>query len=251
MLNIAICDDEEYFNDKIYSIVKEWFNNNEIDVNICTYKSGEAFMQSKLDRLDIAFLDISMGQMNGIDMARKIRKCNADVYIVFTTAYMEYVLKGYEVEAIRYILKDMDTFQIKLEESLSTITKKLKYPVECRQYDFIEQTKSVRLNALIYIESDLHKLKFHIQNNKENETTNGTENVADVYTLYGKLNDIESEYADRGFIRIHQSYLVNIRHIKNIKRYSVLMSDGSVLGIPKNKYKDIERKVIEYKGEMW
>lgn len=243
MLNIAICEDEAYFRDKIYTIVNEWFEHKCIEVNIDTYESGEAFIKSQTDRVDIAFLDISMEGINGIDTARKLRESNQDAYIVFITAYMEYVLKGYEVEAIRYILKDMDTFKIKLEESLAAITRKLKYPTECRQYAFIEKTKNVPLNTLIYIESNLHRLKFHIQNNREN--------AAEVYTLYGKLNDIEGEYEGRGFIRIHQSYIVNIGHIKNIKRYSVLMSDGSELGIPKNRYKEVERKVTEYKGEMW
>lgn len=243
MLNIVVCDDEEYFRNKIYKIVKKWYESKKIDINIHSYKSGELCINSESQCCDIAFLDISMEQMDGIDTAKILRKRNPNVYIVFTTAYMEYALKGYEVEAIRYILKDTHTFQIKMDECLKTITEKLKYPIEQRKYDFIEKTKYVSLNALIYIESNLHKLKFHIKNNQDNEIN--------VYTLYGKLNDIEVEYIDKGFIRIHQSYLVNIMHIKNFKRYSVLMSDGSVLDIPKNKYKDIEKKVIEYKGEMW
>lgn len=91
----------------------------------------------------------------------------------------------------------------------------------------------------MYIESNLHKLAFHIM-----------EDDMKIYTMYETLNELETKLAVNDFIRIHQSYLVNIRYIKNIVRYKLILSNGVELIIPKSRYTYVKQRFISYQGEV-
>lgn len=79
----------------------------DIPFQIDTFDSGEKLQKGSEEELfNIAFLDISMEDINGIDMARHLRKTNPQICIVFVTGYMDYALEGYKVGAFRYLLKD-------------------------------------------------------------------------------------------------------------------------------------------------
>ena len=70
------------------------------------------------------------------------------------------------------------------------------------------------------------------------------------YLLYGKLDEVEKELEDKAFLRIHQSYLVNMKHIVGINRYEALLNNGIRLKISKDRYKSVKEKFVSYKGEM-
>ena len=92
---------------------------------------------------------------------------------------------------------------------------------------------------LIYIESKLHKLQFYIMEDK-----------IKIYNLYGTLNELENELKDFHFIRIHQSYLTNLKYIRSVKCYKVLLCNNQELLIPKARYKNVKDAFISYKGEL-
>ena len=76
------------------------------------------------------------------------------------------------------------------------------------------------------------------------------ENKLNIYTLYGTLNELEKEMIDFSFLRIHQSFLVNLKHIKSVAGYKVLLSNNQELIIPKARYKDVKNAFVAYKGEL-
>lgn len=76
------------------------------------------------------------------------------------------------------------------------------------------------------------------------------EDKLNIYTLYGTLNELEKEMIDFSFLRIHQSFLVNLKHIKSITGYKVLLSNSQELIIPKARYKDVKSSFVAYKGEL-
>ena len=91
----------------------------------------------------------------------------------------------------------------------------------------------------MYIESRLHKVEFHIMENK-----------LITYTLYDTLNHLEKEMQKFDFLRIHQSFLVNLKHVKSVRNYKVILSNNQKLMIPKARYKDVKNAFIAYKGEL-
>lgn len=208
---------------------------------IDTYSSGEALVKLGIEvvRYTAVFLDINMEKIDGIKAAEKIREVSREVFIVFVTAYVNYSLEGYRLDAVRYLLKSNANFQSTVNECMNAIMEKLNYSVAKREFDFKEGTKEVSLERLLYIESNLHKLEFHIM-----------EDDMKIYTMYETLNALEDRLAANDFVRIHQSYLVNIKYIKNVVRYKVVLTNGVELVIPKARYTYVKEQFVSYQGEV-
>lgn len=124
-------------------------------------------------------------------------------------------------------------------DELDAISLNMNYVAQKKKFNFNEGTKIVALERLLYIESRLHKLEFYIMEDKLKK-----------YSIYGKLDELEKELQGNDFIRIHQSYLVNMKHIEKVSRYEALLNNGIKLEIPKARYKFVEETFVSYKGEL-
>ena len=126
-----------------------------------------------------------------------------------------------------------------LVECMDAISMNMNYVAQKKKFNFNEGAKVVALERLLYIESRLHKLEFYIMEDKLKK-----------YSIYGKLDELEKELQGNDFIRIHQSYLVNMKHIEKVSRYEALLNNGIKLEIPKARYKFVEETFVSYKGEI-
>lgn len=241
MFRIAICDDESHFRKLICEILIDYMDKKGILYEIDEFELGKDFVNLGIEILKykIVFLDINMDELDGMETAQKIREVSNDIFIVFVTAFINYTLEGYRVDAVRYILKNNVNFSELVFECMDAISMKMNYVVKRKTFNFNEGTKNMPLERLLYVESRLHKLEFYIMEDRLNK-----------YSLYGTLNDMEKELADNAFVRIHQSYLVNMRHIEKVSRYKALLSNGIELEIPKVRYKFVEEIYVSYKGEI-
>lgn len=241
MFRIAICDDESCFRKQIGKILTDYMEKNEILYEIDEFESGKDFINLGIEiaKYKVVFLDINMEELDGMKTAQKIREINSDIFIVFVTAFINYTLEGYKVDAVRYILKNNVNFSELLFECMDAIRMKMNFEVKRKRFNFNEGTKNVSLERLLYIESRLHKLEFYIMEDKLNK-----------YTMYGRLDVLEEELTEYEFLRIHQSYLVNLKHITKVSRYEAILGNGKKLKIPKVRYKVVEEKFVSYKGEV-
>ena len=241
MFRIAICDDESIFAEELKGLISGYMMEKGLVFEIDTYSSGEALVKLGIEvvRYTAVFLDINMEKIDGIMAAEKIREVSREIFIVFVTAYVNYSLEGYRLDAVRYLLKSNANFQSTVNECMDAIMDKLNYTVAIKKFDFKEGTKEVSLERLLYIESRLHKLEFHVM-----------EDDMKIYTMYETLNALEYRLAANQFVRIHQSYLVNIKYIKNVVRYKVVLTNGVELVIPKVRYTYVKEQFISYQGEV-
>lgn len=241
MFKIAICDDEKLFRRQIQKTLINYQREKDVLYEINHFASGKELIKLgiELAQYKIIFLDINMDEVDGIMAARKIREVSSDIFIVFITAFVNYTLEGYKVDAVRYILKNNVNFAESIYECMDAISVKMHYVVKRKEFGFNEGTKKVPLERLLYIESRLHKLEFYIMEDKLN-----------IYSLYGTLNDMEKKLEGNEFLRIHQSYLVNMKHIERVSRYEVLLTNGVKLEIPKARYRFVEEAFVSYKGEI-
>ena len=123
---IAICDDETIDTDYLCGLVEKWEAYAKHTVQIKTFVSAEEFLfHYEEDKVwHILLLDIEMGKINGVELAKKIRIKNKEVQIIFITGYNDYISDGYDVEALHYILKPV--YKEKLYEVLSRACERLK-----------------------------------------------------------------------------------------------------------------------------
>ncbi len=239
MIYIAICDDEKYYREQMKDLVTRYFVEHQMEYHIELFSSGKEFCARGLDiaKYDIVFLDISMNEVNGIEAAYRIREYRKDTYIVFVTGFFNYALEGYKVDAIRYIMKD--TLKASLNECLDAIFKKTEARMDQMEFKFIEAKKHVLLDKIIYIESQKHKLIFHILEAGLKE-----------YSVYNKLDNIELQLKEYRFFRIHKSYLVNMKYIEKVGSYKVTLTYGQELSIPRLRYQAVKEAFVLYKGEL-
>lgn len=235
MLKIAVCDDEKFYREKITTLLQKYLSDCQLDSTIDIFCSGEEFLSqsSNAVKYDAVFMDINMEQTDGIETAMRIRAFQSNTYIVFVTAFIKYALDGYKVNAVRYIMKD--TLDAAIPECMDAILQKM----QLRQisFSFMEGEKRLYTDNLLYVESNKHKSVFYYQ---EKQLTK--------YQIYEKLDDIEKVLEGFGFLRIHKSYLVNMRHIRRISNYIAELSTGEELPIPRIRYQLVKQEFVEYKG---
>ena len=241
MLSIAICDDDEFFREREKNLILRYMKGKNWKCKIDMYESGKKLLslKSALSQYNIFFLDVNMEDIDGIETAKRIREISKDVYIVFVTAYISYALDGYKVDAVRYLIKDNESIKKAMVECLNAIIDKMNYYEDKMTFDFQEGKTTVSLENILYIESNLHRLLFYMV---------GEDNPR--YTIYTKLDDVAKILNDKGFCRIHKSYLVKLKYIQSIERYRALLSNGKSLAISKARFIETRNKFACYRGEI-
>lgn len=240
MLKIAVCDDEGQFRKRVEEYVGDYLQKQDISFQIDEFVSGAEFLElaEQMCQYQVVFLDISMGETDGITTAEKLREYSDKVIIVFVTAYIDYSLAGYKVNAIRYLLKSSQNLEADFEECMDAVLEKVNYKEPFKRFQFREGEKEINLDSVIYIESRLHLLEFYMADSERK-----------VWTMYGILNTWEEELKPYRFLRIHQSYLVNLRYVKRIEKGYVALKNGTTLPVPRARQKEVEKEVAAYKGE--
>lgn len=239
MINVAICDEERHFCRRLEEYVSDYLKRNGMSYHIDLYHSKEEFLSLGIEMVQytVVFSDINVNKLDGIVVAKKIREISQEVFVVFVTAQEKYILEGYKVGAVRYILKDTANLRSAIEECMDAILEKLNYEIVRKRFKFREGTKEILLDRLLYIESKLHMLEFHIM-----------EDEMKIYTMYEVLDKVAEELEDSNFIRIHKSYFVNLKYIENVRRYRAKLSNGTELIIPKARYMYVKDRFAEYQG---
>ena len=205
MLSIAICDDNQENRLSLRWLMERILENRKMEHIIYEFSSGETllpWMENHHNEIDLLFLDIEMGRVNGMETARMLRANNNNtLQIVFVTGFSDYVFDGYGVDALGYLMKP--TKREQLETIISRTVTKL-----CRDAD---QTYSchngdiwyrIPQKEILYFESDRRKVNCVTQNRK--------------YSFYGKLDEVAQELSGSDFVRIHQRYLVRADAIQQI-----------------------------------
>ena len=151
------------------------------------------------------------------------------------TAFINYVLEGYKVGAVRYIMKDALDVQIK--ECMDAIIQKMQFREIT--FPFLEGDRTLYTDNILYVESRKHKCIFSCME-RENVT----------YQLYGKLDQIEIKLERYGFLRIHKSFLVNMKHVKRISNYIAVMDSGDEFPVSRLRFTKARESFVAYKGAM-
>ena len=126
MYQIAICDDEKIFTDKLAHMIKQYSNAHHHVIDLHLFQQAADFIQSSLESYDIVFLDVRFGEISGIEVAKALRAKNENAILIFVSAFIEYAIMGYSVHASAYLLKsDLDgTFESCMDEIFPQIGSK-------------------------------------------------------------------------------------------------------------------------------
>lgn len=226
-LKIGICDDNLSQVDLIQKYISQYLREHEITIYDST--NPEAFIQLLgQHELDIAFLDIDMGEVSGIDIGKHIRKHSKNTVIVFITAYDHYAVDAFEVRAFHYLLKPCTGE--KVDKLLKELLIHLKHLKETREDQFFwvkTKKESIRVNYrdIHYFEKIGHKIRIIT-----------SEDPIDYYDNFSNLAKlVDSTY----FLRCHQGYIVNIHKINSLKDKTLFLEDQVKLPVSRSYYKAV------------
>ena len=223
---IAVCDDSQADIDYITILVKEWAKDKTIQIK--TYPSAEAFMFNYAEEkdFDILLLDIEMGQMDGVTMAKAIRQDNESVQIVFITGYSEYIADGYDVAALHYLIKPVRKEQ--LWSVLDRAAERLKKNEKELLLKTADETVVMPVREIRYLDVQQNYVTVH--------------GKIDV-TVKRTLGEFERELDER-FFRLGRSYIVNLTCVRRISKTEVILADGSAIPFPRGQYDALNRAII-------
>ena len=237
MVKILICDDSPVFAARLADTVERYFMRNNLDYSVRTAKTRQEISRVDPGRFDLFFLDVEMGEENGIDLGKKIRKENPGATIVYVSAYHHYAISGYKVRAYDYILKSDPNFASSLSACLDGALAGSLSPENTLAVKADREYVDVPLREILYIEADKRKVIIHTYDNIKYET-------------YAKISDINRQLCDKGFLQIQKSYIINLKHTRKISGYRAYMDDGRVLKTTTNtdRYTQIVREFVISKG---
>lgn len=236
-IKICICDDSSEERAALNALVREWSRQSGTDVSVSEFPAAEAFWFEYEDLApDILLLDIEMPGMNGVELAKRLRKVNKLIQIIFITGYSEYIAEGYEVAALHYLLKPL-----RKEKFFAVFDKFNKMRLRRTQEEKLlfrteEGPLSLPASKIWYIEAMAHQCTLY------------TEDASHV--LCSSIGEMIKQLSNKQeFVRCHRSYLVNVRHISAIVKPELVLDDGRRIPVSRSAEKAVGKLFIEfYKG---
>ena len=225
---IAICDDSAADRQYVCDMVARWAERNGHAIRTDIFDSAEQFMfrYEEEQDYDILLLDIEMGAMDGVTMARRLRKDNDTVQIVFITGFSDYISEGYEVAALHYLMKPVK--EDKLFHVLSRAVEKLKKNERILTFDSGGEMTRIPVYQIRYADVFGNYVTIHAQ--------------SDV-TIKMTLGDLE-KLLDERFYRVGRSVIVNLTQISRVTKKEIMLGDGTAIPLPRGAYEGINRAII-------
>lgn len=236
MIRLAIVEDEASYRDTLTQYVRRYARENGQDIMITCFSDGDEIVEGYNCAFDIILMDIQMRFMDGMKAAEEIRRQDADVIIMFITNMTDYAIRGYQVDALDYILKPVSyfAFSSRLDRALRRLDKKdnkSTLTISLRSGG----TQKVDVNDILYIESNAHVLVFH--------TRDGD------FETYGKMMECEEKLVKYGFFRSNKGYLVNLRHVDGVREGACIVG-GQSLVISRARKKEFMTALTDYMGDL-
>lgn len=232
MLRIAIVDDSPADSAALRELVANFFLKNEQAHMIRIFDMPLDFIRST-DAHDIVFMDIRMDKLDGLEVARIMRKIDVESVLIFVTHMAQLAIKGYEVDALDFIVKPADQFSINyvLTKALTRLENTSGTMFALKTSDGIISLSS---NDITCVEVFDHNLAYH--------TTKG------VYEVRGRLSDVVKKLDPKRFVICNRSFVVNLRYVSSVCS-EYLVVDGKKIFISKSHSKEIMKHFSNFLGE--
>lgn len=230
MYYIGICDDDPLELSRLKSYLLELKDEN-MPVDVKVFDNGYNLVNAhKYKNFHLIFLDLLMDPISGLKTAELIRQIDPLVNIIFVTVTNEYAVDGYKVNALRYLLKPVDKNEL-LKTVKPILVDSKKFNNKIFTFSNTDGAHRVKLSEILYFESSLKKINLVTKN--------------ETFNFYGKISEIESELQDEFSIRVHKSFIVNLRYVTQVNATSLTLDDNTEIPVSKYRYKEIMEKFME------
>lgn len=197
-MKIAIVEDEEKWIKTFKEFVCRYMEETHENISLEVFPDGMDFISDYKGGYDLILMDIAMPHMNGLEAARRLRKTDSNVCLIFVTTLAQYAIKGYEVNAFDFLVKpvEYELFKIKLSKAAAHIGGNVKATFTVTN---VNGMRKIPLSEITYVESVQHYLFFHTEK--------------EVHKMRASLGDVKPLFKQNGFAEINRSFLVNLSYV--------------------------------------
>ena len=227
-LQFAVCDDRAEDSGLISRLCAQWARQAGAELELEVFPSAEAFLFRYAEKkdFDVLLLDVEMTGMDGVELARTVRRDDESVQIVFVTGYDRYIALGYEVSALHYLVKP-----VKEEKFFEVLTRAVSRLTRNEPFLTLElpgETVRVPLPEIRYLDVQQNYVTVHAGRD---------------YTLKRPLAEFEAAL-DRRFFRAGRSCIVNLTCIRRVTRAEAELTTGERIPLPRGQYEKLNQAII-------
>lgn len=224
----AICDDDGDYAECIDQLAARWARQTGVTVETERFPSAEAFLFRYEERrdFDVLLLDIEMTGMDGVALAKAVRREDDGVQIVFITGYTDYIAEGYEVSALHYLTKPVN--EEKLFQVLTRAVGRLARNEPALTLELPGETVRLPLGKIRWLEVLHNYVTVHAEQD---------------YTVKRPLGELE-KMLDSRFFRVGRSHILNLTCIRRVTRTEAELSTGERVPLPRGQYDKLNRAII-------
>ena len=234
MIHIALVEDEEEYRKVFLGYLRRYEQESGRQFRISVFPDGEDIISSYKADYDLILMDIAMRFMDGMTAAEKIRELDQEVVIIFITNMPQFVMKGYAVDALDYVLKPVNYFAFsqRIDRAISRMSRRRE------QYLTVPVRGGIRklsVSNILYVEVQDHDLLFHTRN--ESILTRGS------------LAEVEAKLGNAGFFRCNKYCLVNLAFADSLQGIDLVVA-GEHIQVSRAKKKAILDALNNYLNEV-
>lgn len=213
MKNIAVVEDQDGAAEKLISYIDKFGAETGQKFNVVRFKTGADILEDYKSVYAVLFMDIQLSLLNGMDVAVELRGRDKTVSIVFITSLVQYAQKGYEVDAIGFLVKPVTYFDfaMKFQKALDIYVMNEERGITVNLSGGLCR---ISTDKLMFVEIIKHRLYYHL--------------VDDVIEMTGVLSNVEKELSAYGFLRCNKCYLVNPKFIVSVKNSNVQVGNHTL-----------------------
>lgn len=228
---IAIVEDVKEDQEVLKSYLEKYAGDLGLDFDIRIFPSPIPFLDGYKSEYDIIFMDVKMPYMNGFTAAKRLREIDGEVILFFTTSLAQYAIRGYEVEAMDYIVKPFNyyDFSLKLTKAVEKVRKKGDDSILVSAGS---SYKKIPLTDIIYVEVSNHICIFH--------TAKGD------FKQYSTLKKLMEKLPEKSFARINGYSVVNMKYVTEVKGYTAVIQGAQNLDISHPRKKEFMENFMNY-----
>ena len=233
MIKIAIVEDEVLYADQLQEYLKKYEEEYRETFEISVFQDGDQIVHHYKAEYDVILMDVEMRFMDGMSAAEEIRKMDTEVVIIFITNMPQYAVRGYEVDALDYVLKPITYFAFaqRLNRAIERIKKRTKRVISVN----IKGSQiRMPIESVYYIESQGHTLIFHGVNGEVEAP--------------GTMKEIQEKLRDEHFFRGNKGYLINLAHVDRVVEGCAVVA-GADLVLTRGRRKELMEALAGYWGE--
>lgn len=232
-MRIAIVEDDSMESSRLKSYITKYAEKSGKPIEIDIFEDGLTFLSDYNAGYDIVFMDIKMPNMNGLDIAKHLRKVDKDVCLIFVTSMSQYAIKGYEVNALDYILKPVEyqNFVDKLIRAERYLETKKSFSILIK---FNDTMVKLNTDTILYVAKDKNYLIFRT--------------TQEPYRVRGTLLDVEKQLLQCGFGKCNHGCLVNYKYVNSLNKNTVEVGGESLPLSRRDRQEFVDKLVVFCEG---